>query len=618
MMDTDFSLILALILFIVLIVFDLAFYRFRQKQSEGDQPEFSLVQDALRRLRIWTEKLRKSLFKAPPHQGTEFVQTVVEASETGPAVPAQVREPIISQSPAGKTKKSVPAATDRPIVHVQISADIPEGTIVHITMEVVNAEGKVVLQQESISGRGYGNNMSSVSSGTSGMSLSKIRRWAETQVNTLKERAPDLQRNLFWAALIVYALAVSIGIDRFPIYFFTDEAAHMNMAADFLSNGFKNYYGEFMPTFFSTEGWVNGTSVYVQLIPYLLFGKSVIVTRLVSAFITLLGAAAIGLMLKHAFKIKYYWVGIFLLVTTPAWFLHARTAFEYAEVGAFYAIFLYFYSRYRKGDLRSLYFAIFAGALCFYTHGLGKILMGVTGLALFIVDFRYHIHRRQRKTVLLGICLTIILALPFIRYFLAHPNESAEQVKRRGSYWADSGLTLFQKITDFLTQYAYGLNPMYWYFHNDVDLDRHRMVGFLYGNGLLLALPFEVIGLFQILTTIRQPIQRLGIMALLACPILPSSIIMGLRDNKFWEIGPSLSISLETLTIVLWISMALMLLGILLALWNIRNPAHRLALIALLACPIPASVAAVGMPRMLWMSVPLAILSAVGLSAVIQ
>ncbi len=619
MMDTDLSLSLALILFIVLIIFDLAFYRFRQKQSDENEPEFSLLQDALRRLRGLVQGLRKPSTQTPPFQETQSAEIGAESPETGPAIAARIQEPIISQSPTPKKGKRAPAADGRPTVHVQVSADIPEGTIVRITMEVVNAEGKVVLQQQSISGSAYPKNMSPVSGdGTSSISLPKIRQWAETQLSKITNRA-NLHRNLFWGAIIVYALVVSIGIDRYPIYFFTDEAAHMNMAADFIRDGFKNYYGEFLPTFFSTEGWVNGTSVYVQLIPYLLFGKSVIVTRLVSAFITLLGAVAIGLLLKQVFKIKYYWAGIFLLVTTPAWFLHARTAFEYAEVGAFYAIFLYFYGRYRKGDLRSLYFAVFAGALCFYTHGLGEILMGVTALALFIVDFRYHIHRRQRKTVLLGFGLAILLALPFVRYYLAHPTESAEQVKRRGSYWANTGLPPTEKITDFVTQYTYGLNPLYWYFPNNIDLDRHRMPWPLYANGLWwLTLPLEVIGLFQILRSIRKFVYRLGIIALLACPILPSWIIIGLGDRKSWDIGPSLSIPLDTLTIALWFSFALMLLGVFLALRYIRIPAHRLVLIALLACPIPASVAAIGMPRMLWMAIPIAILSTIGLSAIIQ
>ena len=40
MMDTDFSLILALILFIVLIVFDLAFYRYRKNHAADDRQGF--------------------------------------------------------------------------------------------------------------------------------------------------------------------------------------------------------------------------------------------------------------------------------------------------------------------------------------------------------------------------------------------------------------------------------------------------------------------------------------------------------------------------------------------------------------------------------------------------
>ena len=354
---------------------------------------------------------------------------------------------------------------------------------------------------------------------------------------------------LFIASLIVYALVVSIGIDRFPIYFFSDEAIHMNLAANFLRDGFKNYFGEFLPTFFTTEGWVNGTSVYVQVLPFILFGKSVIVTRMVSAFISLMGAAAVGLLLRDAFKLKYYWAGILMVLTTPAWFLHARTAFEYVEIGSFYSIFLYFYSRYRTGHLRSLYWAIIAGALTFYTHGLGQILMGVSGLALFIVDFRYHIHPDRRKTVLYGVLMGTILLLPFARYYLAHPGEAVDQVKRRGSYWVDVNLNLLQKIGAFFKQYLYGLSPSYWYFKNPVDIIRHTMGE--YGNGLWYTLPFLAIGLFQ-------------------------------------------------------------------AIKNIRLPSYRIILISLLVAPIPASVVAIGMPRMLWMTIPVALLSVIGLSALLQ
>ena len=385
------------------------------------------------------------------------------------------------------------------------------------------------------------------------LALAPLRRFFQT----LRERpaAPNekkfwrLQGQLLIAAVIVYALIIAIGIDRYPIYFFTDEAVHMNLASDFIRDGFRNYDGEFLPTFFLLEGWVNGVSVYVQLLPYLIFGKSVIVTRLVSAFISLLGALCAGLLLKNIFKLRYSWAVVFLLLTTPAWFLHARTAFEYVEVASFYSMFLYFYSRYRHGDLHCLYAAIVAGALAFYTHGLGQFLMTATGLGLFIVDFRYHSHPDRRQTVLYGLLLGLLLLLPFARYYLAHPGEATAQVRRRGSYWVDDNLTYPGKILEFLSAYACGLNPRYWYLPNNRDLSRHIMNG--YGNGWWITLPLMLAGLFQ-------------------------------------------------------------------AIKNIRLPSYRIVLVALLACPVPASVVAIGMPRMLWMAFPLAILSAIGLSALLQ
>lgn len=171
--------------------------------------------------------------------------------------------------------------------------------------------------------------------------------------------------------------------------------------------------------------------------------------------------------------------------------------------------------------------------------------MSVTGLALFVVDFRYHIHPDRRRTFLLGIGLLLILLLPFVRYYLAHSSESIEQVKRRGSYWMNSGLTSTQKLGEFFKQYLYGLNPFYWYFHNPIDIERHVMKG--YGNGLLITLPFALIGFIQ---SIR----------------------------------------------------------------NIRQFPYRIALIAFLAAPVPASVVAIGMPRMLWMSIPMALLATLGFS----
>jgi hypothetical protein len=553
-------LFIIILIFILLIGLDAAWFWLRREDHLRGGLQFPISRRILERIKTW---FKKSQPASPP--------------PTPPAVTPH------------KLSKTISMGSSKNPPQIEISADIPEGTTVQYTITVVNPQGKATTKVGSLSHK-TSQNQRSVKAASAGKLVSKTESqggYVQTEstpetaqkhwlVQTLSSgfRGDNLGTILLVAAIAIYAFAISFKIDRFPIYFFTDEAIHMNLVADFIRDGFRNYSKEFMPTFFIVEGWVNGTSVYVQVLPYLLFGKSIVTTRLVSAFFTLLAAAALGLLLKQAFKIKYYWVGVFLLLTTPAWFFHARTAFEYAEVGSFYMIFLYFYSRYRDGHLSSLYAALIAGALSFYTHGLGQVLMTITGLALFIVDFRYHIHPDRRKTVLWALLLGTLLLLPFARYFLAHSGEAAAQIKRRDSYWYDGELTVLQKVMEFMGQYAGGLNPLYWYSHNlmdlsghyarqfpggwsislpfglrHVDIERHVMKG--YGNGLLITLPFALIGF--------------------------------IRAIRGWREFP-----------------------------------NRVVLIAFLAAPLPASIVAIGMPRMLWMSIPLAILTALGLSACLE
>lgn len=537
-MNNNFILTVILIC-LLLVGIDIALYSWRRKKYKAGESIFSFLQGILKIANQW---------------------------RTPPALPVN----SFNKAKRITNVVSVPGKS----MHIELSGELPEGTIVNITLEVVDEQGKITTQKRAVGqtvfaektekqtddnpqnllhGQAFENKYlnQGISQKRSSIKGSLAARAGQflTRAVTLTPKPENLDKILLAAAITIYAVVISLGIDRYPIYFFTDEAIHMNLASDFLRDGFKNYYGEFLPTFFTIEGWVNGTSVYVQVLPYLLFGKSLVATRLVSAVISLFGALAVGLLLRDAFKFKYYWAGIFLILTTPAWFLHARTAFEYVEVGSFYSIFLYFYSRYRAGKLRALYWAILAGALTFYTHGLGQILMGGTGMGLFIVDFRYHLHPERRKTVLNGLLLGAILLLPFARYYLVHPGETAAQVKRRGSYWVNENLSFIQKVGEYLGQYTYGLNPAYWYLPNKIDLNRHIM--YQYGNGLLATLPLVVVGLIK---TIK----------------------------------------------------------------NIRQPSYRIVLIALLACPIPASVVAIGMPRMLWMTIPLALLGVIGLTAILD
>lgn len=401
---------------------------------------------------------------------------------------------------------------------LRISAELPASETLHIT---VNKAGMTASVHEpapsSIEKRqpenGGGISVVSFWHGAAGW-LVLVGRKLFTS-SRLRGNAPLL------LSAIVYALVIGIGIDRYPIYFFTDEAVHMNLAADFIRDGFTNYYHEFMPTFFTFGGWMNGTSVYLQVIPFLLFGKSILVTRLVSAFVTLLGALSISLLLKDVFKLKRYWVAVLVLASTPAWFLHARTAFEYVLVGSFYSIFLWLYGRYRSGQDGALKWAVVAGALTFYSHGLAEVLMGVTALALFIVDLPYHFQPARRRAFLFALGLAVVLFLPFVRYYLAHPGESYDQMVRRGSYLVDAGLSTSAKIAEFFRQWLRGITLVFWYTPDHDALMRHLVNGRTYGA--LFTLPFVLYGIGKSLYTIRHASSRLAVLAFLVAPI-PSAL----------------------------------------------------------------------------------------------
>lgn len=321
---------------------------------------------------------------------------------------------------------------------------------------------------------------------------------------------------LFFLVLLIYLVTRTIGLERFPIYFFTDEAIHTVLAEDLVQNDF-HFNGNFLPIYFpfgSSYG-LNSVTVYLQVIPYLLFGKSIFVTRLTAVLITFLGAIAIGLILKNFFKSPYWWSAVLILSITPTWFLHSRTAFENVSTASFYACFLYFYLRYRLRSPRAIYPAVICGGLVFYSHGLGQFLMAASGILLLISDLRYHI--KNRRVVLGGFLLLILILYPYFHFYNQYPSIFQEQMAQRGSYWVNNSMSYLDKTTLFLRTYLNGFNPLYWFNPKPaIDLDRHVMKG--YGHLLLPGIIFLILGLYLSIKKIRQPEHRIILIAFIASP----------------------------------------------------------------------------------------------------
>lgn len=439
----------------------------------------------------------------------------------------------LSQPATHAPARSGPAGDrlDRQVTRHTVT--VPPGTRLEITIEARDPSGRP-LGQQSVS---FTN--AAAPGGLAAPPLHVL--WQQLRAGEQAAAAALLMA----AAVIVYLAVRLIGLDQFPIYFFTDEAVQTVLAADLLRDGLKNYAGEWLPTYFINGGQYNlSLSVYLQTLPVLLLPRSAYVTRLIPMLVTLTGVFAVGRALQKTFAIDG-WLGVLLLSLTPAWFLHSRTAFECALATSFYAGFLHSYLRYRQDSPRHLYTAVVFGSLAFYSYSPAQMVLAVTVLLLGLSDARYHWH--HRKTVLRAAGLAALLALPYVRFQLTHPGETLRHLEILKSYWV-LDLPLAEKFGRYFKEYGRGLNLLYWHLP-DQGMMRHVMKG--YGHLWRPALPFLLIGL-----------------------------------------------------------------GV--AVWNVRRSEYRTLLIAMLAAPAGAALAGMGITRALFMVIPAALLTALGLAGALN
>ncbi len=359
----------------------------------------------------------------------------------------------------------------------------------------------------------------------------------------------SLENVLFGLALALFLATRLIGLRDFPIYFFTDEAIQTVLAADLVRDGFREAEQQYLPAYFKNYNYYNlSASVYLQVLPYLIFGKSVLATRGMSVLVTLLAAVSVALVLRAIFKIPYWWSGTLLLSIAPAWFLHSRTAFETALFVSFYAATLYAYLLYRYRSTRYLYITLILAALAFYSYSPGQIIVVVTGLFLLISDARYHWD--NRKVLFRGAGLLILLALPYLRFRLSHHTAALDHLRLLGSYWLQP-IPLVEKISQFIKVYAFGLSPSYWYLPHDHDLPRHLMDG--YGHLLWPTLPFAALGLFIALRNIRSSAHRALLSSILAIPVGSALVGIGITRVLALVIPVSLITVLGVVKVLVWL-----------------------------------------------------------------
>ncbi len=429
---------------------------------------------------------------------------------------------------------------------VRLHFTLPSETTLEVELEVFSADGQRIERKKVILGAG-----APVVLPAPGLSRPLSAIWALAQKPVLAVAAASsetLSTWLTWAALGIYLVTRLVGLPSFPIYFFTDEAVQTVLAADLLRDGWRSA-GELLPAFFQNGSQYNlGTSVYLQVLPYFFFGKSIWVTRGTAALVTLLAAASAGWIMKKSFKSEYPWLGVLFLGITPAWFLHSRTAFETSLAVTLYAVFLYFYLRYRDNAPRFLYAAVGAGAAVFYSYSPARIVIFVTAFLLLISDWRYH--WQHRSYLLRGAGLALLLALPFARFYYNHPTAMAWQMRLLGSVWM-TDLPLLGKLQTTLGEYLRGLDPLYWYLPNTRDLPRHVMHG--YGHLLRYSLPLGLMGIGLALKKFCQPSYRVLLVAVLAAPSGAAFAQLGITRALFMVFPMAILTALATAEVLEWV-----------------------------------------------------------------
>ncbi len=161
-------------------------------------------------------------------------------------------------------------------IHIQLN--LTEGTRVRLTVEALSETEKTARPSARLvfeGGQRPAGTPDSSHLSEEGAVQAAIK--PASRLADLRKRWPySLASTLFGLALLLYLATRLIGLADFPIYFFSDEAIQTVHAADLIRDGFKDEEDTLLPTYFKNGPFYNlSLSVYLQVLPYLILGKSV-------------------------------------------------------------------------------------------------------------------------------------------------------------------------------------------------------------------------------------------------------------------------------------------------------------------------------------------------------
>ncbi len=373
-----------------------------------------------------------------------------------------------------------------------------------------------------------------------------------------------------WLFLIVFLAGILrfYQIDKIPVSLYWDEAASSYNSYSIAQTG-RDEYGNFMPLLFrSFEDYKMPGNIYLTAISVKLFGLNEFATRFSSAF---LGVLTVLITYFLAYKLiekkKVALLASFLLAISPWHIQFSRTGFE-ANVGLFFVVLGIWLFLKGLNQHKWYIFSMFIFGISLYFYRSIHVFLPLMIIALFITCKEDLFKRMNRRLLILGVIVLIIIAIPiFSESFSKNGLRRAMQVNvftnsnaEVASYVKsahESGLDQLNKIfynrryvflRKVIDNYLVHFGPRFLFINGDGN-GRHGVVGL--GLLYIWELPFLLIGILSVLK-IRSKFKNIIFIWFALAPI-PAALSLpaphALRDLNVLPV-PQMLVAVGIFTIV--------------------------------------------------------------------
>lgn len=353
--------------------------------------------------------------------------------------------------------------------------------------------------------------------------------------------------------ILVFCVTRFYRLEDFPVYFFCDEAFIGVTAHKLFANYFFSDDGTFLPMYWEkAKGrWVPQISIYLSMVPSLLWPRSIVALRAVTGVVSLTGILIMEWGIRKADNAKSLsWLPLGLATITPVLFLHNRLAFETSNVISGLFASLGFYLAYRIDNFKYLTGFVLTCLFTFYSHLSGTIVITAIVLALLVIDWPYRMSviRKQGMVFKGNLIFALFAFIPLFVFLIRHSSAPALQLSILGSDLTKD-LPLSQVVLNGALRYVRAFDPSYWCTYHLISAEIRHLWKDRSFIPLVFSAPF-FIGLTVSLLTIRSIRSRTAVIFLLAGP-LPVFFVETHIQRVFYLIPAIIFLTYTGITFVL-------------------------------------------------------------------